>query len=216
MLIRLFACAWALLCAFTASAQELTTLPIPTVEYSADRVLEMESGTFDGRVYSAKGKERGEMDAGGMKSVLILRTEEKKGWMLMPSQRMYQELDFAQARQKMGGNPANDVKIAAVGSDTVEGHAATKYKLVMKDGSAGGFMWITGDGIVIKMDMIQKSGRKNERMTMTLKNLQIGPQDPSLFEVPSNYTKMPAFGGMFGTGAGGIVGGAKKLFGAGR
>ena len=145
----------------------------------------MESGTFDGRVYAAKGKERGEMDAGGMTSVLILRTEEKKGWMLMPAQRMYQELDFAQARQKMGGTPANDVKIAAVGSDTVEGHAATKYKLVMKDGSAGGFMWITGEGIVIKMDMIQKSGRKNKRMTMTLKNLQIGPQNPSLFEVPS-------------------------------
>lgn len=216
MLIRLFACAWALLCAATASAQELTSLPVPTVEYSADRVLETEAGTFNGRVYFARGKERGEMEAGGMKSVLILHTEAQKGWMLMPSQRMYQEMDFAKARQHMGGNPANDVKIGAVGADTVEGHATTKYKLVMKDGSAGGFMWITADGIVVKMDMIQKSGRKNERMTMTLKNLQVGTQDPALFEVPANYSKMPAFGSMFGMGGGGLVGGAKKLLGAGR
>lgn len=216
MLIRLFACAWALLCAVTASAQELTSLPVPTVEYAADRVLETESGTFNGRVYAAKGRERGEMEAGGMRSVLILRMEEQKGWMLMPAQRMYQELDFAKARQQMGGKPADDVKISAVGTEEVEGHSATKYKILMKDGSAGGFMWITPEGIAIKMDMIQKSGKKNERMTMTLKNLEIGAQDPSLFEVPAGWSKMPAFGGgMFGTG-GGLLGGAKKLLGGGR
>lgn len=211
MLIRLFACAWALLCAATAGAQELTTLPVPTVEYAADRVIETDAGTFGGRVYAAKGKERAEMEAGGMKSVMILRLEERKGWMLMPAQRMYQELDFAKAREQ-AGKPSDDVKISAVGSNTVEGHAATKYKLVMTDGSAGGFVWITPEGIAIKMDMVQKSGKKRDRMTMTLQNLEIGAQDPALFEVPAGWSKMPAFGGMFGAG-GGLVGGAKKLFG---
>jgi hypothetical protein len=211
MLIRLFACAWALLCAATAGAQELTTLPVPTVEYAADRVIETDSGTFGGRVYAVQGKERAEMEAGGMKSVMILRFEERKGWMLLPAQRMYQELDFAKAREQ-AGKPSDDVKISAVGPDTVEGHAVTKYKLVMKDGSAGGFVWITPEGIAIKIDMVQKSGKKHDRMTMTLQNLQIGAQDPALFEVPAGWSKMPAFGGMFGAG-GGLGGGAKKLFG---
>lgn len=201
MLIRLFACAWALLCALTASAQEVTALPVPTVEYAADRVLETEAGTFDGRVYAARGKERTEMAVGGMRSVLILRHAERKGWMLMPAQRMYQELDFARAREQ-SGRPADDVKISAVGSDTVDGRSATKYRLVLKDGSAGGYVWILPEGIVVKMDMIQKSGRKNERMTMTLRNLSIGAQDPALFEVPAGWSKMPAFGGMFGAGGG--------------
>jgi hypothetical protein len=63
-------------------------------------------------------------------------------------------------------------------------------------------------------------------MTVTLKNLQIGPQDPAVFEVPSGYTKMPSFGaGAFGgaampgaatSAAGGVLGGAKKLLGLGR
>ena len=98
MFIRIFACAWALLCAATATAQETSPLPVPTVEYSADRVIEAESGTFGGRVYSALGRERTEMDAGGMKSVMILKLEENKGFMLMPAQRMYQELDLAKVR----------------------------------------------------------------------------------------------------------------------
>ena len=33
-------------------------LPAPSVEYSADRIIETEAGTFTGKVYSAKDKER--------------------------------------------------------------------------------------------------------------------------------------------------------------
>lgn len=75
------------------------------------------------------------------------------------------------------------------------------YKMIMKDGSAGGFIWITQQGIAIKMDMLSKSGRDKTRITMTLKNLQIGSQDPQLFELPAGYTVMSSFG--FGAGKGG-------------
>jgi hypothetical protein len=116
----------------------------------------------------------------------------------MPAQKMYMETDQHAARQQTAGMPA-DVTFSVVGPDTVEGVATTKYKLLMKDGTAGGFLWFTTEGIMIKMDAVQKEGKNSSRMTMTLKNLQIGPQDPQLFEVPSDYTKMAgglAFGGM--------------------
>lgn len=170
-------------------------LPIPTVEYSADRVMETESGTFEGKVYSAKDKERSETQMKGMTSVMIVRRDKQLGYMLMPMQKMYQQMDFANAQKQSGGQAGDQATITEVGSDTIEGQPTTKYKLVMKDGSAGGFMWFTRDGILMKMDTVVKSGRDKSRMTITLKNLKIGSQDASLFEVPSGYTAMPSFGG---------------------
>lgn len=194
---------------FAAFAAHATTLPIPSVEYSADRVIESAAGTMTGKVYSAQGKDRSETEMGGMRSVMILRRDQQIGWMLMPAQKMYQQMDFAKAQQQSGATPDDQVEITQLGSETLEGFDCTKYKMLMKDGSAGGFIWITQHGIPVKMDMLSKSGREKTRITMTLKNLQIGSQDPQLFELPAGYTAMPSMGG-FGMGMGKGVGGALK------
>ena len=179
-------------------------LPTPTVEYSADRIIESQVGTMEGKVYATKDKERSEMSVKGMTSVTILRRDKQVGYMLMPAQKMYMQMDFAKAQQQSGNAAAADaVEITEVGSETIEGQATKKYKLVMKDGSAGGFMWFTKDGIMMKMDAVVKSGRDKSRMTMTLKNVKVGSQDAALFEVPAGYNAMPSFGG-----AGGMPGGA--------
>jgi hypothetical protein len=188
------------LVAFAATAQG-AGLPSPTVEYSADRVMETSAGTFEGKVYAAKDKERSETSMRGMTSVMILRRDKQLGYMLMPTQKMYQQMDFAKAQQQSGAQAADQVEITEVGSDTIDGQPTTKYKLIMKDGSAGGFMWFTKDGIMMKMDTVVKNGRDKSRMTITLKNVKVGSQDASLFEVPAGYNAMPSFGGGFG-GAG--------------
>lgn len=193
-----------------AATSHAGTLPVPTVEYSADRTIETEAGTMTGKVYSARDKERSETNMRGMQTVMILRRDKQLGYMLMPAQKMYQQMDFAKAQQQSGGQPADQVEITEVGSDTIEGQPTTKYKLIMKDGSAGGFMWITKDGIAVKLDAISKENGKKTRFTMTLSNLQIGTVDPSVFEVPAGYSAMPSFGGMMG-GHGGV-----KLPGFGR
>jgi hypothetical protein len=180
---------------------DAATLPVPSVEYSADRVMQMEAGTIEGKVYSSKGKERMETSMKGMTSVMILRSDKKESYMLMPAQKMYMQMDFSKAQAQSGAQPADSgVEITEVGSDTVEGQATTKYKMIMKDGSAGGFLWITKDGIVMKMDGVVKNGNDKSRITMTLKNLKIGSQDAALFEVPAGYTKLPAMGNMGGFG----------------
>ena len=194
--------------AFATSAQG-SGLPVPTVEYSADRIMETEAGTFEGKVYAAKDKERSETTMRGMTSVMILRRDKQLGYMLMPMQKMYQQMDFAKAQQQSGAQPADQVDITEVGSETIEGQSTTKYKLIMKDGSAGGFMWFTRDGIMVKMDTVVKSGRDKSRMTITLKNVKVGSQDPSLFEVPAGYNAMPSFAGFGGAGGaarGGVFG----------
>jgi hypothetical protein len=188
------------LVAFATAAQG-AGLPAPRVEYSADRVMETEAGTFEGKVYAAKDKERSETSLRGMTSVVILRRDKQLGYMLMPAQKMYQQMDFAKAQAQSGGQPADQVEITEVGSDTIEGEATTKYKLIMKDGSAGGFMWFTKDGIMMKMDSVVKNGRDKSRVTITLKNLKVGAQDAALFEVPAGYNAMPSMGGLAGFSA---------------
>ena len=201
---------FAVCCIALAGQARAAGLPTPTVEYSADRVIESSAGTMDGKVYAAQGKERSENNMAGMQSIMILRRDKQVGWMLMPAQKTYQQLDFAKAQQQAGAAPADQVEITTAGSESVEGHDTTKYKLRMKDGSAGGFIWITGEGIAVKMDMLSKSDGEKTRITMTLKNLQIGSQDPQLFELPADYTAMQSMGGAlagtFGRNAASAVG----------
>lgn len=181
---------------FNASALG-ASLPVPTVEYSADRQVESEKGTMTQKVYHAPGKERSDIQMGGMQSAMILRQDKKVGWMLMPAQKMYMEMDFAQARERMGPtSPGESPQITVVGNETIEGLATTKYKLVTADKKYAGFMWFTDDGIAIKMDLLSRDPSKKSRITMTLKNLQVGDQDDALFEIPAGYSKVPAFGGM--------------------
>lgn len=189
--------ALAAICGFgLAATAQGATLPAPSVEYSADRLMEMSAGTFNGKVFVAKDKERAETNMGGMQSVMILRRDKKLGWMIMPMQKMYQTLDFAKAQAQSGAAPDDQIEITEVGAETIEGFATKKYKMVMKDGSAGGFIWMTTQGIPVKMDMLSKDGAEKSRMTITLKNLKIGPQDPQLFELPSGLTAMPSFGNL--------------------
>ena len=182
-------------CGFGMAVQtQAATLPAPSVEYSADRVIETSQGTFNGKVYSTKDKERAEMNMSGMQSVMILRRDKQLGWMLMPMQKMYMTMDFAKAQQQSGAAPNDQVEITEVGTETVEGVSAKKFKMLMKDGSGGGFIWITEQGVPVKMDMLSKGGGEKSRMTVTLKNLKVGAQDAQMFELPSGYTAMPSMG----------------------
>ena len=212
MTIRTLALALTAAMSVASAASAQSPLPVPTVEYSADRVVESSAGTFTGKVYGTPDKERAETRMSGVGTVMITRRDKDVSWNVMPTQKMYMEMDLRSARAQTAGVPA-DVTIAEVGPETVEGVATTKFKLLMKDGKAGGFMWFNADGIMVKMDAMQKEGKDSSRITMTLKNLQVGPQDPQLFEVPSDFTKMPggvAFGGVRGVSPGGALKGAIK------
>lgn len=181
----------------STSLAEAAMPPPLSVEYSADRSIETDSGTIQGSIIAAPGMERGEMRMGAMASVMIVRMDARKGWMLMPAQKMYQELDFTQAAQQSGTVDPERVELEVAGTETVSGLATTKYKFVAKDRKSGGFLWYSAEGIPVKMDVLSKEGGRNSRMTVTLQNIRMGTQDRSAFEVPAGYNKLPG-GGLFG------------------
>lgn len=176
-------------------ASNANTIPAPDTEYSGVRQVVMAEGSFTQTVHHSHGKERSEMQMEGMSMISIIRPDKKLAWQLMPMQKMYMEMDFASAN-KMSGKAPDDVTIEKIGSDMLDGMSTTKYKILMKDKSAGGFIWLSPENIPVKMDFLSKEGKDKNRITMTLKNLKVEPQEAALFELPAGYQPMPSMGNM--------------------
>lgn len=178
-------------------------IPEARVEYSADSIVESDEMTMKAKVYHAPGKERREQAIGELKQVFITRKDKNVAWVVMPEQKMYMEMPFAQAKENEMDLSSYKVDQTPVGEETVEGVKTTKSKVVMTgpDGAnLDGFLWTTADGITMKIDAVARGKGEKSRMKMTLKNLKVGKQNPALFEIPPGYQKM-AMGNPFG-GAG--------------
>lgn len=183
-----------LLASFLSLVSYAETLPSANAEYSAIRQIEMAQGSLTQTVHHSFGKERVESNMGGMAMVMIVRPDQKLAWQLMPMQKMYMEINMGKAAEMTGKVP-DEVTIERVGEETIDGLHTTKYKMLMKDKSAGGFIWLSDEHIPVQMDFLSKEGGQKNRVKMTLKQLQVGPQDPKLFELPPGLNKMPDMGG---------------------
>jgi predicted secreted protein len=172
----------------------------PKPEYSADSIMEAERMTMKAKVYHAPGKERREQAMGDLKQIFITRKDKNIAWIVMPEQKMYMEMPFAQAPKNEMDLSSYKVEQTPVGEETIEGIKTIKSKVVMigPDGANfDGFLWVTPDGITMKVDAVARGKGEKTRMKMTLKNLKIGKQDPALFEIPVGYQKM-SMGNPFG------------------
>ncbi|MEM6710296.1 MAG: DUF4412 domain-containing protein [Pseudomonadota bacterium] len=162
------------------------------VSYDGTRIMETKDGKFSFKERHAPNKSSMEVNMGGMSGTMIMREDLNKAYFLMPDMGMYREMDVSEASQQ---SPAGQdlSKLEEVGRETVNGFSARKFKTQFKDseGKGAGFVWITDEGVPIKMDMIYKSrGMKGQRLTMQLADLKIRRQDPAYFEVPSNLQPM--------------------------
>ena len=173
----------------------------PQAEYSADATIENEEGAMKQKVFVTPTKERKEMLTGsGEGAVQIFRYDNKVMWMLMPSEHMYMEYPMGGGPSKGSDSSQWTYEDTAMGEETLNGVRVTKYKTIATstDGKKyGGFSWRTREGINVKQDLLYKEGNEKKRMLTELSNLQIGRQDPKLFEIPEGFTKFD-MGGMMG------------------
>lgn len=170
------------------------------VEYSADSYIESSEGVMQGKLYSARGKERREYVQDGEKMAMVMRHDKKVVWMLMPEEKMYMEMKVPKEGRK-DDISGWKVEQSTVGPETVNGVSTTKSKIIMtgpKGEKLGGFWWATKENIIVKIDAIAVDKKSKERFKTELKNLKIGKQDASLFEIPAGYSKMSMGGMMMG------------------
>jgi hypothetical protein len=170
----------------------------PSVEYTAESYLETAYGVQQGPVYFAPGKERREFNMDGIRMVNIIRRDRNVIWSLMPEDKMYMEMKPSK-ENSAGDLGGYQIEQTMIGPETLDGVQTTKSKIIMTgpDGEKmGGFMWITAEGIVVKMDAIAMDKKSKARIKTELKNLVVGDVDDSLFEIPEDYTKMDMMGGI--------------------
>ncbi len=196
-----FALAVAIIFAVTAWTAD-KTFQEPDVEYSADEHMETEEISMQAKVYHAPGKERREQDMSGMQQIMIMRRDKGVVWILMPEQKMYMEMKMGQGKKDAADIKDYTIEYTVVGEDVVNGINTTKNKVIMTDKKGnkfGGFMWVSMEGIMVKMDTVSKVEGAKMRVKMERKNLKIQKQDSQLFEIPSGYNKMsmPGIGGGF-------------------
>lgn len=164
----------------------------PDASFSGTRHIESKDGKIDMFVRQAPQKMRMEMIMAGRTMTVITREDLGVNYMLMPQMNAYKKVKADEVMA--GGANLSFSDVSKVGREAVSGYDCTKYRAKFKDakgGKAGGYYWVSDDGILMKVDMIYKSrGQKGERMVFTMRDLEIGEQDPALFEVPGNYSKL--------------------------
>src|SRR5690606_5250072 len=133
-----------------------------------------------------------EMTVEGQTFTAIIREDREVLWTLMPQQNMYLEVSFDAREIGSGGafEGAEVLQSRALGSEEVNGQRTTRYELTVRDPSgetASGALWATADMIPVKMDMVVEGGG---HVVLELRDIQVGPQPDSLFDVPAGYTAL--------------------------
>jgi hypothetical protein len=168
----------------------------PDKEFSADQVATSKIGiSMTGKIYMSDGKARAETEMQGMQVISIMRPDQKKMFMVMPAQKMVMVMNLDDKMMtQINAASGDDGKFDAMGPDTVDGVAATKYKMTTKDGKI--FYWWVAVATKTPVKMTADDGS----FTLNWKNYKAGPQDAALFEPPKDYQtmEMPGGGGMPG------------------
>jgi hypothetical protein len=162
--------------------------PAVTKEFSADNITKAGGMTHSSKFYFGKDKWRMDSEALGVKSITIARLDKNVVWILMPQTKMYmeQELKDEELVGKVNKLPG-EVERKKVGTEKIDGVLCDKYKIVYKPEGAAGkavvYQWISKDNIPVK------AAAPDGSWSSVYKNIKIGKQPASLFELPAGYNK---------------------------
>ncbi len=171
-------------------------------EFSADVISNFKGQTFNSKMYFEKDKWRTESENKGMKAISIVRKDKNLLWNLMPDQKMYMEMAIPEQQLRgMSKAVADEISRKKVGTEQINGMPCDKFEISHKNKATGQtevlYQWLNRDGIPVK------TAARDGSWSTELKNIKMGRQPDSLFEVPAGYTKqkMPAgMGKMMGPG----------------
>jgi hypothetical protein len=162
----------------------------PPAEYSVDMVMSSGDQTVTMHRIFRNGSIRSDIAAEGETMAMIEKAEEPgTTYTLMPSQKMAMkmsaadvnpELPKAAKKHRLDPDPEPEAQpeIEKLGTETIDGHAATKFKVTAGEHHA--LMWFdTGTGAPLRME--------SEGSKIEWKNLEVKSQPASLFEVPKGY-----------------------------
>jgi hypothetical protein len=157
-------------------------------EYSATMVSKSAGQTLTTKIYMKPNKFRTDTKMAGSSS--IVRKDLNKIWTIMTAQKMYMEMQGVadeKAPQMAEEQVKGEVSRKKVGSETIDGHPATKYEVTAKtdDKTVRINQWWATD-----INFPIKTASADGSWSVEYRDIQIGSQPDSLFEIPSGYKKM--------------------------
>jgi hypothetical protein len=150
-------------------------------EFSADIISTTAAGTYSGKIFVAKDKVRTEM-AG---AVTITRMDKNVIWILMSEKNMYLEQPLnPSSAPAVAETVHGEIERTLLGEETIDGKKTNKYKVTY---NAGGkeqsiFQWID-----VSSKIPLKAVAEDGSWSFEYKNLTLGVQPESLFEIPAGY-----------------------------
>jgi hypothetical protein len=163
-------------------------------EYSADfTITTRDQGKTSGKMYAKQDKFR--MDFKYPDDVsAINRLDKKILWNVMHREKMYIEMPLDQKNKpRVEEKFEGEIERKLVGKETIDGHPAEKYLItyIANDTKQQVYQWWATDiRFPVKTSAVDGSWEQE------YKNIKIGSQPDSLFEVPAGYTKFQMPGGM--------------------
>ena len=182
---------------FTVGMLGLSFVPAraeETASFSADMVSTMDGQTVRAKLYTTGQKTRMEMQ----ENIVITRLDRNVSWVVMPAQGMYMEqpINPRQMAHTSKEFPGETERVS-MGTETVDGNPAEKFKVTYTESGASQsvYQWIRDGRFPIKVQAVDGS------WSMEFKDMRIGAQPDSLFEVPAGFQKLAIAG--FGQNGGG-------------
>ena len=153
-------------------------------DFSADVINTHRGQVTRAKIYVQMGKIR--METHGTEEFTVLRADKKVIWIVIPEEKTYIEIQSPQS-QETGINMKGEVKRQYLSSETMNGHETKKYEVhyLDKDTLHKVHQWIASDlNYPIKISALDGSWSTEYR------NIRIGSQPDSLFEIPQGFDKI--------------------------
>jgi len=170
---------------------------VQAIEFSADSITTQKNGEkMTGKIYFKPDRFRMEMKV-HEDMVVITRMDKKVAWNIMPKEKMYMEMPFdLKNKPKVDEKFEGEIERKQVGAETIDGHPTKKYLITYKIGNKTDqvYQWMATD-----INFPVKTAAIDGSWSQEFRNIKMGSQPNSLFEVPAGYQKMqmPAMpGGM--------------------
>lgn len=159
--------------------------------YSADRYYSPPGGTetLVGKRYVDGLKMRMELLKKGKQGVAIIRQDKQVIWTLIPNQKRYLEMPLDPEKVKeMAGIFAGKTEREELGRKNLRGYKCIKYRIRHQDPVSGkhltAIVWLAEElGANIRIE-------DGDGSLIDLRNIEIGRQPDSLFEVPPGYQRI--------------------------
>ncbi|MGE4588772.1 MAG: DUF4412 domain-containing protein [Acidaminococcaceae bacterium] len=158
--------------------------PVSAMSFSADFYG---SEGQSGKIYIDSSKTRMETN----EMISITRYDKMLVWLLMPEEKMYMEQSLNPVEINQEHLPSNqtvpdEIERVFISHETINGYASDKYKITINN-QGSHYEWISSDP---GLTMSVKTAAIDGSWWNEYRNISLAAPDPSLFEVPSGYTKM--------------------------